>query len=100
MRTQTLWRCDMAEPSKMPAKAETSRNSVPEIWRPFENLRREMDRLFDDFGAGLWHSPFRRALDLGPFRRSEVTVPAVDVSRRRIRATKSRLSYREWTKRA
>ena len=70
----------MAETSKMPAKAETSRSSVPEIWRPFENLRREMDRLFDDFGAGLWHSPFRRALDLGPSRRSEVTVPAVDVS--------------------
>ena len=70
----------MAETSKMPAKAETSRSSVPEIWRPFENLRREMDRLFDDFGAGLWHSPFRRALDLGPSRRSEVTAPAVDVS--------------------
>jgi HSP20 family protein len=70
----------MAETSKMPPKAETSRSSVPEIWRPFENLRREMDRLFDDFGSGLWHSPFRRALDLGPSRRSEVTVPAVDVS--------------------
>jgi HSP20 family protein len=70
----------MAETSKMPAKAETSQSSVPEIWRPFENLRREMDRLFDDFGAGLWHSPFRRALDLGSFRRSELTVPAVDVS--------------------
>jgi HSP20 family protein len=40
-----------------------------------------MDRLFDDFGGGLWHSPFRQALDLGPSRRSEVTAPAVDVSK-------------------
>ena len=39
-----------------------------------------MHRLFDDFGAGLWHSPIRRALDLGPSWPSEVTVPPVDVS--------------------
>lgn len=73
----------MAEPtSKTPVKSETSRSSVPEIWRPFESLRREVDRLFDDFGNGFWRSPFR-GLDLAPFRGSETSlsaVPVVDVS--------------------
>jgi HSP20 family protein len=51
--------------------------------RPFESLRREIDRLFDDFEWGSWRSPFRRALfDVEPFLRGEVKwgkVPAVDV---------------------
>jgi HSP20 family protein len=52
--------------------------------RPFESLRREIDRLFDDFEWGSWRSPFRRALfDVEPFLRGEVKwgkVPAVDVA--------------------
>jgi HSP20 family protein len=32
---------------------------VPQTWRPMENLRREIDRLFDDFDGGFWRSPFR-----------------------------------------
>jgi HSP20 family protein len=52
--------------------------------RPFESLRREIDRLFDDFEWGSWRSPFRRALfDVEPFFRGEVKwgkVPAVDVA--------------------
>jgi HSP20 family protein len=72
----------MAEASsKAPVKSETSRS--PEIWRPFDSLRREVDRLFDDFGGGLWRSPFRGAFDLAPFQRLEPgfgALPAVDVS--------------------
>ena len=51
---------------------------------PFERLRSEIDRLFDDFGMGLWRSPFRRGVfDIEPFRRGEISwgkVPAVDVA--------------------
>ncbi len=69
--------------SKVPVKSETSRGSVPEIWRPFESLRREVDRLFEDFGGGFWSSPFRGSFGLAPFRRSEVgfaAMPPADVS--------------------
>jgi HSP20 family protein len=68
--------------SKVPAKSETSRSSVPEMWRPFQSLRREVDRMFEDFGYGFWRPPFR-GLDPAPFRRGETSLsaaPAIDVS--------------------
>jgi HSP20 family protein len=47
-------------------------------------VRREVDRLFDEFDGGFWRSPFRSPFfDLAPFRRAEGTftaAPAVDVS--------------------
>ncbi len=47
-------------------------------------MRRELDRLFDDFGAGFWRSPFRSPLfDVAPLRRAEAAfraMPAADVS--------------------
>ncbi len=53
-----------------------------QMWRPFENLRHEVDRLFDDFYTSLpFRPPFRRpAFDIEPFWAPEswVTVPAVD----------------------
>jgi HSP20 family protein len=53
-------------------------------WRPFETLRREIDRVFDDFGGGFLRSPFRRwAFDMEPFWRRELTwaaIPAMDVA--------------------
>ena len=38
--------------TKVPIKQEkrTASSSAPQMWRPFENLRDEIDRLFDDFG--------------------------------------------------
>jgi HSP20 family protein len=49
-------------------------------WRPFGNLRREIDRLFDDFDRGAWGLPFRRSLiDWEPRWLGE-TAPAVDVA--------------------
>ncbi len=57
-------------------------STAMQMWRPFENLRHEVDRLFDDFYTRLpFRPPFRRpAFDIEPFwaPRSWVTVPAVD----------------------
>ncbi len=54
---------------------------VGDVWRPFEALRKEVDRLFEDFGGDFWQRPFR------PFAGIErawpgklVAAPAVDVS--------------------
>lgn len=51
---------------------------------PFDRLRSEIDRLFDDFGMGPWRSPFRRAVfNAEPFWRGEMSwgkVPAVDIA--------------------
>lgn len=73
----------MAEPSKVPVKTEKS-PAPPQVWRPFEGLRNEIDRLFDEFDGGFWRSPFRNSFfDAAPFRRTETTLgtmPAVDVS--------------------
>jgi len=48
----------MAEPTKLPVKTEKA-SAAPASWAPFENLRREVDRLFDDFDGGFWRAPFR-----------------------------------------
>ena len=70
-------------PSKVPVKTEKPA-APPQVWRPFESLRREVDRLFDDFDGGFWRSPFHMpSFDVAPFRRGEATaaaMPAVDVS--------------------
>jgi HSP20 family protein len=65
----------MAEPTKLPVKNEkTSVAAAP--WMPFENLRREVDRLFDDFGGGFWRTR-GSAFDVVPFWGREAA-PAVD----------------------
>src|SRR6516162_1837173 len=72
------WRCVMADnPAKVTGKVEKMAPSTLQPWRPFENFRREVDRLFDDFSGGVWRS------DIEPFRRAETSfgsVPAVDVT--------------------
>ena len=76
-----LW---LIPPRKVPSKTEKTSPSTLQPWRPFESLRREVDRLFDDFSGGMWRSPFGRSLfDIEPFRRAETAfgaVPAVDVT--------------------
>jgi HSP20 family protein len=73
----------MAEATKLPVKKSGEPSGLRE-WRPFETLRREMDRLFEDFDRGFWRSPFRRSLfDVEPFWRRELTwttTPAMDVA--------------------
>ena len=71
--------------SKVPVKTEKSSGGVPQTWQPFESLRREVNRLFDDFDGGFWRAPFANSLfDIAPFRRRDVTfpaaAPAVDVA--------------------
>ena len=56
-------------------------STATQMWRPFENLRREVDRLFEDFTMSPFRLPFRRpAFDIEPFWSPEswVASPAVD----------------------
>jgi|SRR5579862_5807513 len=77
----------MAETAtKVPVKTETKapeRAGVPQTWRPLESLRRDIDRLFDDFDGGFWRSPFRWPTFDVEWRRPLAwgdAVPAVDVT--------------------
>ncbi len=68
--------------TKLPVKREEMESSFAMPWRPFESLRQEIDRLFDDFGFGSrW--PFGRSLfATEPMFRQQLkwaTTPAVDV---------------------
>ena len=70
--------------TKVPVKTERTAPSALQTRRPFESLRREIDRLFDDFDRSIWRLPSRRSLfDIEPFQRAEAAfgaVPAVDVT--------------------
>ncbi len=74
----------MAEAAtKLPIKTESKQEAPApsRAWYPFETLRREVDRLFEDFDG--WRAPFRRSLfDYTPFGRLDVSValPAVDIA--------------------
>jgi HSP20 family protein len=77
----------MAEPvTKLPVRTERKgpqQTGALRAWRPFETLRREVDRVFDDFDGGLWSSPFRRsAFSMEPFWREMDwnTAMAVDLA--------------------
>jgi HSP20 family protein len=50
----------MAEPTKLPVKTEERKAPGFAPWRSFESLRHEIDRLFEDFGGGMWRSGFAR----------------------------------------
>jgi HSP20 family protein len=47
--------------SDIEVREETS-PTAPEGWPSMLSLRNEIDRLFDDFGAGLWRHPFSRRM--------------------------------------
>ena len=75
----------MAEPAtKLPSKTEAETPArVGGEWPPLANLRREIDRLFDDFGFdGGRRALGRSVFGIEPFWRGELTfgtTPAVDV---------------------
>jgi HSP20 family protein len=75
---------NMQEPAvtKLPVKTERMTTEMTR-W-PFVGLRREIDRLFDDFDPILWRSPFRRPIfGIEPFSQREPaweSAPAVDVA--------------------
>ena len=72
--------------TKLPVKTEekTTAPTKAQTWHPFESLRREIDRLFDDFDTSAWRAPFRRSLfNVEPFWRRELSwagIPAVDIT--------------------
>jgi HSP20 family protein len=69
--------CVMAEATKLPVNTQKTSASAPQARTPFESLRQEIDRLFDDFGGGFWRSPFRSsAFDVVPFWSRQSTWPA------------------------
>jgi len=74
----------MAEATKLPVKNEERKAPGVAPWRPFETLRHEIDRLFEDFDGGMWRSRFGRPMfNLQPFWPRESTwaaAPAVDIS--------------------
>jgi HSP20 family protein len=57
--------------------------TAPQQWQPFEGLRREVDRLFQDFERGTWRNPFRGSLfDTELLWRPQIAwgaAPAVDI---------------------
>jgi HSP20 family protein len=64
--------------SKVPVQTEKSGSLALHPFRPFEDLRREIDRLFDDFG--MWRSPFPRSFfGMEPLKGFQAS-PAVDVT--------------------
>jgi HSP20 family protein len=70
----------MAETAtRLPMKTDTQA-----VGPPFANLRREIDRLFEDFDRDFWGFPWRRsAFNVEPFWRRELSFaasPAVDVT--------------------
>jgi HSP20 family protein len=77
----------MAKETNVPVTTEAkpeAASGMPML-RPFESLRREVDRLFEDFTMNPFRLPFRRpAFDIEPFWSPEswVAVPAVDLVER------------------
>jgi len=77
----------MAQPAKkLPVETEEPSRSpaLSEPWRPLENLRQQVDRLFEDFTRTPLHFPFgRSSFAVGPFwKRSMIGhgIPAVDIA--------------------
>jgi len=73
-------------PNKVATKhEETEARHSTEVrpWHPFDTLRREMDRLFEDFDRGFWPAPLRRpSFELEPIWRQDfgwAAKPAVDI---------------------
>jgi HSP20 family protein len=72
-----------AAPKLVVQNEEKKPAAVATEFQPFVKLRREIDRLFDDFEWGPWRLPSpHRLFDVEPFWRGEISwgkVPAVDV---------------------
>ena len=72
--------------TKLPVKSEertAARPPAMQEWHPFESLRRDVERLFENFDRDPWRFPFRRSVfDIEPLWRREVSAgatPAVDI---------------------
>lgn len=71
---ETATRLPIKTDAKTPAAAPSS------TWRPFEDLRREVDSLFETFGRGNWMRPFQ-AVNFEPLLHTVGwSNPAVDIA--------------------
>lgn len=74
------------EPKGAEEAKQTEAQPAAHEWWPFEPLRREVERVFDEFYRGPWRLPFTRtAFDVGPVWLGEAiwrTTPAVDIVER------------------
>jgi HSP20 family protein len=70
--------------TKVPVKAGGTSTAPTQFGNPFESLRHELDRLFEDFTGGFWRSTSSRSFfDIAPFGRGEqnwAMTPNVDVT--------------------
>ncbi len=69
--------------TKLPVKSEGKKAAAAAPWHPLEDLRREVDRLFEDFNQGGWFRPLRpRMPSLEPLFRADIewNAPAVDIA--------------------
>ncbi|GIL01310.1 MAG: molecular chaperone Hsp20 [Alphaproteobacteria bacterium] len=66
--------------TKLPIKTERKAAATPhakgEIWSPFESLRQEIDRLFEDFAPSRWRLPRAADIDWPP---AWQVAPAMDI---------------------
>lgn len=71
-----------ATATKVPVTTDKSEPaSTAQAWQPVETLKKEIDRLFDNFGRDFWRSPFQSLPDFEPFWSSKLTSSfAVDVT--------------------
>ncbi|MDE2375810.1 Hsp20/alpha crystallin family protein [Bradyrhizobium sp.] len=72
----------MANETKLPVTKQASPPAfAPEAWHPFESLRKEVDRLFEDFGRGdFWGRSFPTLAGFEKnLTRKFAAAPAVDV---------------------
>jgi HSP20 family protein len=72
----------MANETKLPIIKKASEPVSAPAWHPFDTLREEVDRLFEDFGSdNFWRRPFR---SLAVFEKNALqklaAKPAVDIS--------------------
>ncbi|MCS3726878.1 Hsp20/alpha crystallin family protein [Bradyrhizobium betae] len=73
----------MANETKLPVTRKTLEPvSAQDAWRPLEALRKEVDRLFEDFsGDDFWRRPFRSLAGIErKLTKQFSAAPAVDVS--------------------
>ncbi len=75
----------MSEATKLPVKTEkAAAPAAPKAgqWAPFDSLRREIDRLFDEFRPFGWHLPNTHSIfdiDLPKQRGAWAVAPAMDL---------------------
>jgi HSP20 family protein len=69
----------MANVTKLPVTQKPG--ELGDVWRPFETLRNQVDRLFDEIGGDFWRQPFRPlAASEWSWPKKLVAAPAVDVA--------------------